>query len=71
MWFTFRYKVLVAGRRSGHAESISLLRTGVSLDVSPCLQQRIGGWFMLTHLYQRVLMWGLFGRAVFLGWVEV
>ena len=59
MWFTFRYKALVAGRRSGHAESISLLRTGVSLDVSPCLQQRMGGWFMLTHLYQEGLNVGV------------
>ena len=59
MWFTCRYKVLVAGCRSGHAESISLLRTGVSLDVSPCLQQRMGGWFMLTHLYQEGLNVGV------------
>ena len=49
----------VAGRRFGHPESISLLRTGVSLDVSPCLQQGMGGWYMLTHLYQEGLNVGV------------
>ena len=34
VWFTFRYRVLVTGRRSVHAESISLLGIAVSLSLA-------------------------------------
>ena len=72
VWFTFRYRVLVTGRRSVHAESISLLGTVVSLYVSPCLQQhKLFVMEVLNHLYPYCPNGGLVWQSYGLGWLRL